>query len=123
MKRTVNDVRVIRGTEIGSDYYLVVMKVKLTKRHHKWREVKQGENRRHYLKRWKLKEEGVRWRFSLRLEGNLDRARHWESSNVEEVWGEFKKNIMETAAVCAGCNSTEMLRKELDVGMKMLSRQ
>ena len=32
MKRIVNDVRDIRGAEIGSDHHLVVMKVKLTKR-------------------------------------------------------------------------------------------
>ena len=31
-----------------------------------------------------------------------DRARYWEGSNVEEVWGEFKKNVMETAAEVCG---------------------
>ena len=38
----------------------------------------------------------------MRLERRLDRARQWESSNVEEVWGEFKKSIMETAAEVCG---------------------
>ena len=37
----------------------------------------------------------------MKLERRLDRARYWEGSNVEEVWGEFKKSVMETAAeVC-----------------------
>ena len=113
MKRTVNDVRVIRGAEIGSDHHLVVMKVKLTKRPHKRREVKQGEYRRQYLKRWKLKEEGVRWIFSVRLERKLDRAKHWKSSNVEEAWGKFKKNIMETAAEVCGMQRCRNAKKRI----------
>ena len=38
----------------------------------------------------------------MKLERRLDRARYWEGSNVEEVWGEFKKNVMETAAEVCG---------------------
>ena len=39
----------------------------------------------------------------MRLEGKLDyRARHWESSNIEEVWGEFKKSVMEAATDVCG---------------------
>ena len=79
MKRIVNDVRVIRGAEIGSDHHLVVMKVKLTKRPQMGQEVRRRDNRRQHLKRWKLKEKDVRWRFRLRLERRLDRARQWES--------------------------------------------
>ena len=78
MKRIVNDVRVIRGAEIGSDHHLVVMKVKLTKRPQMGQEVRRRDNRRQHLKRWKLKEKDVQWRFRLRLESRLDRARQRE---------------------------------------------
>ena len=53
----------------------------------------------------------MRWIFSLRLERKLDRARHWKSSNVEEVWGEFKKNIMETAAEVCGMQRCRNAKK------------
>ena len=65
-------------------------------------EVRRTDNIRQHLKRWKLKEKDVRWRFRLRLERRLDRARQWESSNVEQVWEEFKKSVMETAAEVCG---------------------
>ena len=52
MKQTVNDVRVIRGAEIGSDHHLVIMKVKLTKRPQIRQEVTRRDNRRQHLERW-----------------------------------------------------------------------
>ena len=55
-------------------------------------EVGRRDNRRQYLKRWKLKEKEVRWRFRLRLERRLDRARQWESSNVEECLEREERN-------------------------------
>ena len=58
MKCTVNNVRVIRGADIGSDHHLVVVKIKLMKRPHVRHKVKEGDNNRQRLKRWKLKECG-----------------------------------------------------------------
>ena len=55
MKCTVNNVRVIRGADIGSDHHLVVVKIKLMKRPHVRHKVKEGDNNRQHLKRWKLK--------------------------------------------------------------------
>ena len=34
IKRNVNDVKVVRGAEIGSDHHLVLMKVRLHRRSH-----------------------------------------------------------------------------------------
>ena len=47
----------------------------------------------------------------MRLERRLDRARQWESSNVEEVWGEFKKSVMETAAEVCGMQQSRDAQK------------
>ena len=91
MKQTVNDVRVIRGAEIRRDHHLVIMKVKLTKRPQIRQEVTRRDNRRNHLKRWKLKKKEVQWTFRLGLERRLDRTRNWESSNVEEVWGDLRR--------------------------------
>ena len=99
-RRRVKDTKVVRGAEIGSDHYLVLLK--LTRRPHIRQEVRRSDHRRLHLNRWKLKEKEAQWRFRMKLERRLDRARYWEGSNVEEVWGEFKKNVMETAAEVCG---------------------
>ena len=99
-RRRVKDTKVVRGAEIGSDHYLELLK--LTRRPHIRQEVRRSDHRRLHLNRWKLKEKEAQWRFRMKLERRLDRARYWEGSNVEEVWGEFKKNVMETAAEVCG---------------------
>ena len=53
-RRRVKDTKVVRGAEIGSDHYLVLLK--LTKRPHIRQEVRRSDHRRLHLNRWKLKE-------------------------------------------------------------------
>ena len=45
------------------------------------------------------------------IERRLNRARNWESSNVEEVWSEFKKSVMETAAEVCGLRQCRNIQK------------
>jgi len=47
----------------------------------------------------------------VRLERRLTKARNWESSNVEEVWSEFKKSVMETAAEVCGWRQCRNVQK------------
>ena len=65
-----------------------------------------------------VKKEGSAMDIQAGLERRLNRTRNWKSSNVEEVWGEFKKSVMERAVKCVDCNNAGMLRKELDGGMR-----
>ena len=45
------------------------------------------------------------------LERRLDEVRNLESSNVEEVWGKFKKSVMETAVEACGLQQCRNAQK------------
>ena len=53
----------------------------------------------------------MQWTFRLGLERRLDRTRNRESSNVEEVCGEFKKSVMETAVEVCGLQQCRNAQK------------
>ena len=65
-----------------------------------------------------VKKEGSAMDIQAGLERRLDRTRNWESSNVEEVWGEFKKSVMERAVEVCRLQQCRNAQKELNGGMR-----
>ena len=94
MKRNVNNVKVVRGAEIGSDHHLVLMKVRLHRRVHA-RKVE--ECSRLSTERLATKEGKMTYRIRLRLK--LNGAKWVNGSDVEKSWQEFRSEVMETAGV------------------------
>ena len=96
MKRNVNNVKVVRGAEIGSDHHLVLMKVRL---HRRVLTRKVEERSRRNTERLATKEGKMAYRTRLRLK--LNGAKWVNGSDVEKSWQEFRSVAMETAeGVC-----------------------
>ena len=94
----VCDVKVVRGAEIGSDHYLVLMKMR------KWRkaEEQRTSSRRTMVRTEKLKVSEVRLRFQGRLQLKMKRSAEVNSGEVEKVWREFKESMMSTVIEVCG---------------------
>ena len=101
MKRNVNNVKVVRGAEIGSDHHLVLMKVRLYGRVYA-RKVE--EHSRLSTERLATKEGKMVYQIRLRLK--LNGAKWVNGSDVEKSWEEFRSEVMETAEVCVGERSS-----------------
>ena len=85
MKRNVNNVKVGRGAEIGSDHHLVLVKVRLHKR---VLTRKVEERSRLSIERLTRKEGKMAYRIRLRLK--LNGAKWINGSDVEKSWQEFR---------------------------------
>ena len=97
VKRNVNVVKVIRGTEIGSDHHLVLMKLKLCGRVPVRKVEKQSS-----LRSERLTTEVGKLKYQIRLGHKLNEAKWMNGSDVEKMWEEFKNNAIETAEVVGG---------------------
>ena len=89
MKRNMNNVKVVRGAEIGSDHHLVLMKVRLHRRVHA-RKVE--ECSRLSTERFATKEDRMAYRIRLRLK--LNGAKWVNGGDVEKSWKEFRSEVM-----------------------------
>ena len=96
-KRNVNDVKVTRGAEIGSDHHLVLMKLKLCGRVQVRKVEKQSR-----LRSERLTTEEGKLKSQIRLGRKLNEAKWTNGSDVEKMWEEFKDNAIETAEVVCG---------------------
>ena len=96
-RKDVNDVRVIRGAEIGSDHYLVLMKVKLVGKGQIYKENPSSQLRTERLR----KEEGV-MKYRNLLMRRLRRAWYSVENDAELAWNVLKKAITESVEEVCG---------------------
>ena len=85
------DVEVIRGVELDSDHYLVLMKVSLKPRKPR----KETGVTRQKLRVNKLAESSTRRRFQLELSSRFRQRRCVSGDGVQRVWQEFRDSITE----------------------------
>ena len=99
MKGQLRDVKVVRGAEIGSDHYLVLMVITLKVKVEKpiRSRVAGGSIR---VKRLRNKE--VRWQFQTRLMSRYNVARQMVGKDVEAAWAELKEGILRSAVEVCG---------------------
>ena len=95
----------VRGTEIGSDHHLVLLKISKKNRGGggggRHRKVEESVR----IRTDRLKDRWIRLKFEMRLKQKLSirgqRISHSEESS-EEVWAEFKEGILSTAVEVCG---------------------
>ena len=99
MKGQLRDVKVVRGAEIGSDHYLVLMVIKLKVKVEKpiRSRVAGGSIR---VKRLRNKE--VRRQFQTRLMSRYNVARQMVGKDIEAAWAELKEGILRSAVEVCG---------------------
>ena len=106
----VNDVRVVRGAEIGSDHHLVLLKISKMNRGGRHRKVEESVR----IRTDRLKDRCIRLKFEKRLKQKMSirgqRVSHREESS-EEVWAEFKEGILSTAVEVCGVRRHNGQRK------------
>ena len=95
----MNDIRSLRGAEIGSDHYLARAKIRIEI-------VKTNKyDRREWIK-WnigKLEDSIVTEEYAKEIANNLDLARlNKNEENVNNMWEEIKNNIQKTAEKILG---------------------
>ena len=97
MRRDVNDVKVIRGAEIGSDHHLVLMKMKV-----RGRKQAKKEEKRSQLRSDRLRTKEGRLKYYARLNNRMREAKCADGDDVEAAWKEFKRAVLEVAEVVCG---------------------
>ena len=96
-RRYVHDVRAIRGTEIESDHYLVLVKVNIAKQ-----VPKITEGTRSQLRSERLQTVEGRLKFQARLRAKWKMVKQTEWEDVDRMWEEFKGGILGTAEEVCG---------------------
>ena len=111
-RKQVADVKVVRGAEIGSDHYLVLMKVKL-KMQRSQRTTERQPSQQIRIDR--LNDNEVKWEFQAVVRAKFEEARakgHMAGEDVEKAWKELKEGIVEAASrVCGVVKRTKCRKK------------
>ena len=93
LRAGVVDVKVIRGADVGSDHYLVLMKLNLKLR----KQRKPVESTKQKLKLNRLMEKEVRRRFQRELDSRLGHVSGKREEGVEKVWQGFRDTLKDVA--------------------------
>ena len=101
-RKQVIDVKAVRGAEIGSDHYLVLMKIKL-----KVKRVKKSRQQgvRQQIRIGNLKDDKVRREYQAVISELYEKAKargHTSGTNVEMAWKELKEGIKGAAMKVCG---------------------
>ena len=103
----VADVRVIRGAELGSHHFLVLMKVCLKLR--KPRRVTSVFGQKLRVNR--LTEKSTKRTFQQELRHSFRQMRCKREDGIEKMWQEFKESITEVTAKVVGRSKNRRVRK------------
>ena len=104
----VKDVKVVRGAEIGSDHYLVLLKMSKNSMVERSRAVSKNVR----IRTDRLKDKRVRLEFKLRLQQKMNTTGHREES-MEEVWAKFKEGVLSAAVEVCGVRQQKGQRKRM----------
>ena len=102
----VKDVKVVRGAEIGSDHYLVLLKMSEKSMVERSRAVSKNVR----IRTDRLKDKRVRLEFKIRLQQKMNTTGHREES-MEEVWTKFKEGVLSAAVEVCGVRQQKGQRK------------
>ena len=109
----VADVKVIRGAELDSNHYLVLMKVSLKPRKPR----KETGVTRQKLRVNKLAGSSIRRRFQLELSSRFRQRRCVSGDGVERVWQEFRDLITEATEKVVDRSKKRRVKKRLAGGV------
>ena len=119
LRKDVNDVRVVRGAEIGSDHHLVLMKMKVRGR----KQTKKTE-KKSQLRSERLRTKEGKTKYCAKLSQKMREAKCVNGDDVEAAWNEFKSDVKEVAEVVCGRKKvrkekrTAWWSKEVEVAVK-----
>ena len=94
MKRQLRDVKVVRGAEIGSDHYLVLMVIKLELKVEKPNRTRTGGGS---IRVKKLRNREARWQFQAWLRRRYSLVRQMVGKDIGVAWEELKEGILRSA--------------------------
>ena len=89
----------MRGTEIGSDHYLVMIVIKLELKVEKPKRTRTDGGS---IKVKKLRNREARWQFQARLRRRYNMVRQTVGKDIEVAWEELKEGILRSAAEVCG---------------------
>ena len=99
MKSQLRDVKVVRGAEVGSDHYLLLMIIKLKMDGKKPSKSRTGSCNTRVRK---LRNKEVRCKFEARLRNRYRVNRKPVEDDVEAAWMELKEGILRSAVEVCG---------------------
>lgn len=111
-KKNISDVRVMRGAEIGSDHYLVTMKVKTQEKEIHRNNTKVVERKTLNIKTHKLKDIEIREEYQKNITKEINKTKTIDTTNIETVWEEFKNIIEEAAKKTCGVTRIDHTKKK-----------
>lgn len=101
--KSMQDVKVHRGADVGSDHQLVISKIKLKLR----TLAKKSDHSSNQFDTFKLKNETYRRKFVLELRNRFQILEDQTEENVENTWNNIKDNFCSTASRTLGYRKKE----------------
>ena len=111
-RKKVANVKVVRGVEIGSDHYLVLMKVKLKLQRGQKTTERQPSQR---IRIDRLNDNEVKWEFQAVDSAKFEEVKakgHMAGEDIEKAWKEVKECIVEAASRVRGIVKRTKSRKK-----------
>lgn len=108
----VNNVRVKRGSEIGSDHFLTVAKIKDTRKTKQTQMIHKKGNQIIRLRIDKLKEMEIRKKYQENVTELIRKTTKPNIDNIEEMWSTFKYIIMEASEQSCGTINNKRNNKQ-----------
>ena len=102
-RSSLQDVKVIRGADIGSDHHLLLAKVRLRLKKYKASTSKRQQKFNVNL----LKSENTKREFSLELRNRFEALTDMDSEDVESHWEKLKVSYIETYKTVLGTKKRE----------------
>lgn len=124
------DTKTRRGPEIGSDHYAVVTKIKENGNTENYEIRKQMKEQFENIKSYKLRRKEIAKKYEKVLNEKIQRTSGTVNyTNIEELWNDFKMNIINAAKEVCGVNKrnnakkqtawwTEDIKKEVEIKKK-----
>lgn len=111
-RNEIRDVRVKRGYEIGSDHFLVEIKIKIKnwKQHGVCKKNDEDSYKQESIKVYKLQLANVRKEYCEKLNEKIARINWREEYSIEVLWRTFRESIWETGKEICGVTNGRKIK-------------
>lgn len=126
-RKRINDVRVLRGAEIGSDHYLLRAKTTIGNQIQKTQattKIVKTNPITESIKSYKLSNEEVSQKFCTEIEEEISKnSKDQNEQNLEEIWSFFKNTIINAAKKICGTSKINKNKKQTSWWSKEINEE
>lgn len=109
-KNTIKDIKVMRGPEIGSDHYLLLLKTKNIKQNNTTKATNQNDTKYEKIRTYKLNDSEIAEQYKQQLKTKWKALQ--EEQDIETVWTNFEKTLLQTTREVCGSYTRNRNKKQ-----------